>query len=270
MTDHQYPKGIIPLPFSIVTQSNGESKPNHKENIRLEEYKFLRTEHENNRKFVFERPLVIVIGMLAAIINIKASNNNTLILLPILFLIILWFNIWFTHNRVQSSSRIVAYIQLFHETQEYNVSWVGWENALLEYRKLICPKGNLKKLKILLKNEPESFDSSGFYSPIFFFHIFCGILFTPLILIQCGLLKKDFASIILQIETSPLIFLIIIVMSIFLIALLKYSPPKVKKAIVNERVTWEYVFKIRTWPYAAPSSNKPQGVMDRIVCLFKK
>jgi hypothetical protein len=58
--------------------------------IKSEEYKFLRQEHENNRKFIFERPLLIIGVTFASAITI--SDKNLLVLLPIPFLALLYLN----------------------------------------------------------------------------------------------------------------------------------------------------------------------------------
>jgi hypothetical protein len=109
--------------------------------VTIEEYKYLRQEHENNRKFGFERPLVIVAGMLAAAVSFKGQHLAVLALLPIPFLAMLWFSIWFTFNRVQNSARIVSYILLFHETQGTS-NWVGWETSLRQFRQWVKKSGN--------------------------------------------------------------------------------------------------------------------------------
>jgi hypothetical protein len=96
-----------------------------------EEYNFLRTELETNKKFVFERPLLIIgtgMAALGTLYDVKA-----ILLGPIPFLTILYFNLWFTENRLKSSARIVAYLQLVHETKQLVTP--GWESALRAYRR---------------------------------------------------------------------------------------------------------------------------------------
>jgi hypothetical protein len=115
-------------------------------NIQSEEYKFLRQEHENNRKFIFERPLLIVGATFASAITI--NDKSLLLLLPLPFLALLYFNIWFTHNRMESSARIVSYLQIVHEgVSKYK--WIGWENAVRLYRKWIyVSRKNKNELQI--------------------------------------------------------------------------------------------------------------------------
>ena len=65
------------------------------EKLMIEEYKVLRQEHENNRKFVFERPLILLATLLAAVANFKEPPSLAQEVLPLIFLTGLWFNLWF-------------------------------------------------------------------------------------------------------------------------------------------------------------------------------
>lgn len=141
--------------------------------LMVEEYRFLRQEHETNRKFVFERPLLIVTAALAAALGL--SEKGTLGLLPIPFLSVLAFNLWFTFNRLESSARIVAYIQLFHEGDLRRLPWIGWENALRQYRRWVSRLGSDRLKEPQLNDETRQFGSMAFYGPIFFFHVSLGI-----------------------------------------------------------------------------------------------
>ena len=121
-------------------------------------------ELETNKKFVFERPLLIIgtgMAVLGTLYNVKA-----ILLGPIPFLTILYFNLWFTENRLKSSARIVAYLQLVHETKQLITP--GWESALREYRKAKV-EGAADKLAV-----NTEYDNLGFYSPIFHFHVWLG------------------------------------------------------------------------------------------------
>ena len=77
---------------------------------------------------------------------------------------------WFSVNRLQSSNRIVAYIQLFHEADR-KYSWVGWENALRLHRIWLkrCP-GGLAEVRGGY-SEIKQYDNLSFYKPIFILHI---------------------------------------------------------------------------------------------------
>ena len=129
-----------------------------------DEYNSLRSELETNKKFVFERPLFIIatgMAILGTMYDVKA-----IFLAPIPFLAILYFNLWFTQNRLKSSARIVAYLQLVHETRQLKTP--GWESALRSYRKTKTAMSNAK-LKV-----DTDYDNLGFYSPIFHFHVWLG------------------------------------------------------------------------------------------------
>jgi hypothetical protein len=65
--------------------------------IIAEEYKTLRDEHAANRKFIFERPIVIV-GVFG--FALRLSNPEYPEALTIALLIALLFNLWFTFNRL--------------------------------------------------------------------------------------------------------------------------------------------------------------------------
>ena len=109
------------------------------DDTKIEEYKSLRQEHENNRKFIFERPLLIVGATFASAMTV--ADKGFLVLLPIPFLALLLFNLWFTHNRAESSARIVSYLQLVHEGV-CPVNWIGWENSVRLYRQWIYKTAN--------------------------------------------------------------------------------------------------------------------------------
>jgi hypothetical protein len=95
--------------------------------IRIEEYKSLIEEHKKNRSYIFERPLLIT-GTIAISIQYFCKTEISQFVL-LFILLIVCFNLWFTAHRFQSSARIVAYLQLFHE-REFKDKWIGWENAL--------------------------------------------------------------------------------------------------------------------------------------------
>ncbi len=214
--------------------------------IRTEEYKFLRQEHENNRKFVFERPLVIVGGTIAT--GFAFAEKGILGLLPLPFLLILWFNLWFTHNRLQSSSRIVAYIQLIHETNQ-NVPWIGWENALREYRNWIHREE--KYHKSLSIDDIKQSDNMTFYKPIFYFHLINGIIFTIIFLMQSEQIKRLSES---RVQLGDIFYLTIniIALIIFILGFIPYAPKKLKNETERKRHIWKDILKL-------PQSNKKNG-----------
>lgn len=208
-------------------------------NIKLEEYKFLRQEHENNRRFVFERPLVIVVGMLGITAGLQGTSNDLLGLLPLPFLAILWFNLWFTYNRLLSSARIVSYIQLVHDKD--GALWLGWESSLRKYREWIHKK-NRKQVTDPGTGKSQA-DSMMFYQPIYYFHVFMGVLTTALLLLQCGIFSRFFID---KIVTTDKYWIIIniVALTIFLIAVTPYKPSKVRYQIERKLAIWIEVFEL--------------------------
>ena len=173
----------------------------------IEEYKSLRDELRINRGFVFERP-ILILGAAATFAAASARSENffAIALLPIPFLLALWFNLWFTVNRLMSNSRIIAYIYLFLEVNsELKDKWKGWENALVAWRdhnyyprpeswngvlrkstsrgskSADIQSGSPESLSKLGKAEtptPRPEDPMGFYPPIFSFHRSSAVLVT--------------------------------------------------------------------------------------------
>jgi len=96
-----------------------------------EEYQSLRQELLESKRYVFERPLLIAAAGIAAL---GAFRETQAAPVPLIIAGLLLFNLWFTVNRLQSASRIVAYIQLALEPQPH-AHWRGWETSLRAYRK---------------------------------------------------------------------------------------------------------------------------------------
>jgi hypothetical protein len=113
------------------------------------EYESLRNELNENRKYVFERPLLIF--SVACIFFDYVSKTDYVMLFPCLIILLLLFNLHFTANRLNSSARIIAYIRLFIEKNQ--PSNYQWETFLNAYRL----KGENKGLK--------------YYPVIYYFHI---------------------------------------------------------------------------------------------------
>ena len=194
------------------------------ENHYSDEYHFLRTELETNKKFVFERPLFIIatgMAILGALYEAKV-----IILAPIPFLAILYFNLWFTQNRLKSSARIVAYLQLVHETKHLKTP--GWESVLRIYR----------KTKIALSNDElkvdTDYDNIGFYSPIFHFHVWLGAFLAAAM--NVGALASQWKSL-----NAVLITLFIVnVVSIlaYVAAAFKFPLKEIHGGIERDRLRW--------------------------------
>ena len=137
--------------------------------IRTAEYESLRQEMLQNKKYVFERPLVIIgaVGLAAA----QLSGTPAAVTLPVLLVALLWLNLWFTANRLRSTARIVAYVGLVLEVPERE--WIGWENALRLHRVWtkthpIKDQGELIRLHLDPKAIP---DAMMFYPILLWLHV---------------------------------------------------------------------------------------------------
>lgn len=146
----------------------------------IEEYRSLRQELEVNRRFIFERPLLVVGGTLAATLGLSEKSVGGLLAVP--FLIVLAFNLWFTFNRMQSNARIIAYLQLVHEGTDRR-QWVGWENALRMYRIWQFRAQTLDPKSWYAPDKGQS-DRIEFYKGIFRFHLALGFGVTALLILQ--------------------------------------------------------------------------------------
>jgi hypothetical protein len=204
--------------------------------IRGEEYRFLRQELEMNRKFVFERPLLIVTATLTAAITLTQRELLGVLSLP--FLALLAFNLWFTFNRLESSARIVAYIQLVHESDKFSA--VRWETALRAYRQwcFLVKKGKAESPEIT--PEIRQYDSMAYYGPIFYFHLFLAVLVALMLLIRTGL-PQTF----MNLRAGAMDWLILGLNGVLLLAFglcsSKFRPSKLHHSIEWKRV-WESVF----------------------------
>ncbi len=121
------------------------------------EYEALRNELDGNRKYVFERPLVITTA--AFLIFGYASDSDFIMLFPPVIIYLLLFNLKFTKNRLESSGRIIAYIRLFIEKR--NSENFQWETFLAKYRHA----------------NPKEENGLRYYPIIYWFHMISSMLF---------------------------------------------------------------------------------------------
>ncbi len=140
------------------------------------ERQYLRDEIASNKRLVFERALVIVAAGLAASLLPKDAKGIQLIGIPTIGA--LAFNLWFTVNRLTSNSRIVAYIQLFHES-ERELPWVGWENALRLHRLWLSHPERIESARSQY-GAVKQYDNLSFYKPIFALHLTMALLVAAL------------------------------------------------------------------------------------------
>ena len=137
------------------------------------EHELLRAEMDLNRKYIFERPLLIVAGGITAAATLRELVGFEV--LPLVFIVLMGFNLWFTHNRLQSNSRIVAYMQLVHTPEGIDL-WRGWEAALRDFR-------NTDRRPPQRRSGVDS-NENRFYGPILTFHVLAVVLTTGFLLAQ--------------------------------------------------------------------------------------
>lgn len=200
-----------------------------KMNVRIAEYESLRQEVLQNKKFVFERPLVLIgaTGLAAS----QLSSNPAALILPALLIALLFLNLWFTVNRLKSTARIVAYICLVLESSEK--VWIGWENALQKYR--LWMKANTQKAQ---KNFISSqCNLEGVSDTMWFYHI---LLWLHIVPVCVGLLVSSLYAIVNPGLSEIVGFVLTLVLSIiFSIACVyQFHPNKMCGLIDIQRVVW--------------------------------
>lgn len=198
--------------------------------MRIEEYGTLRNELLQNKQYVFERPLLIITA--TGVAAVQLSDEPSVLLLPVLLIIILLINLWFTVNRLKSIARIAAYIAVVLESAPQ--AWIGWESALREHR--IWMKGHndpKKRKKILAKHiQDEAIpDAMMFYGPLFFLHVA-----TVLVAFAVSAIALAEAQGATQIGTFIAAFVATCVFSGYCIG--PYQPNKMKDLIEVQRAIW--------------------------------
>ncbi len=203
--------------------------PEYENLIAQEERKFLREELVANKKFLLERPLVIAGAALA----LSAKPMTVVGLMAFLFLAALLLNLWLTWNRLRNSARIIAYVQLVHEVDPC-CGWIGWENALRAYRTWL---GNNSVLD-LKKYAPsqKQYDSMGFYSPIWWFHLVAGIALTAILLVP--FLADEKLPVSWSWEGAIPVLSNLACLLVFVVWLFRYSPRAARHGIEYEREIW--------------------------------
>jgi len=198
-----------------------------------QEYQSLRNELIQNKRHVFERPMLTVVALFAAT---RFIAEKYLPFLPLVAIILLIFNLWFTATIIRSLARIAAYIQVFLEPgKEHN--WIGWETYLRLQRKWINKNSKEKRDKILKKQMDEYAipETLLYYQPLYYFHI-------VFILISMGF---SFALAFKNLDTTSIISLIItgVVIIYFFIQNSKFKPFNIISLIEEYKVICEEVLK---------------------------
>lgn len=219
----------------------------------VEEYKALQEEHRNNRKLIFERPMLIVgVGGIVAQCAGKPEFAE-IVLAAALFT--LAYNLWFTWNRLQSDGRIVAYIQLVLEPWS-RYEWIGWESALVRYRNYrhrlatdqqpaerpAEPAGDNGAPSPDGDEADKELQSLRFYTPIYVLHWTIALLTTCTAIIILSA-KTD-------VQTWIAFGVFLVSLGAFIAAVLKASPRKLQKGFHDEWQVWTAVL-------AQVSDSKP-------------
>jgi len=205
--------------------------------MRVEEYGTLRNELLQNKQYVFERPLLIITA--AGVAAVQLSDEPSVLLLPVLLIILLLINLWFTVNRLKSIARIAAYIAVVLESAPQ--AWIGWESALRKHRIWIKRHDSEKRKKILaghIENEAIP-DAMMFYGPLFLLHVA-----TVLIAFAVSAIALAEAQSATQIGSFIVAFVVTGVFSGYCIG--PYHPNKMKDLIEVQRVIWIEVLRIKT------------------------
>jgi hypothetical protein len=203
--------------------------PDERSKAMQTEIQFLRVEIELNRKYIFERPFIILAGAFAA-----AATLHSLVgydALPMLFTILMGFNLWFTYNRLQSSSRIISYLQVVH-TPGGESRWIGWEAALNNFRHSdVVPPALAFRL--------ARRQSNRFYGPILYFHLLVVALISGFILAQTYPTGIDFGR--LSFGRRAALLLDAVSLTGFLVLTWYVRPSTVTHSIEQTREVWEHV-----------------------------
>ena len=205
----------------------------------VDEYKVLRDELQVAKKYIFERPMLIVA---TGVVGFRVDEAEYFPVFPVIVAALLLFNFWFTANRLMSAARIVAYIQLELEERCYG-RWVGWETCLHEYRIWISKleKSQYEERRRNVETElkkAKALDALMYYPPIYWLHIgFMGATFaiaiTFLVLMSCS----DTTWI--SVSSATLVFIFSV---LFVVYMRKYNPAKLQKMIERNRIIWMNVF----------------------------
>jgi len=233
---------LTPVAWRQTKQNNTPSSSSECEFER----NYLRAEIDSNKKLVFERALLIAGAGFAATLFPENAEGSELLGFPIIGA--LAFNLWFTVNRLKSNSRIIAYIQLFHESKTDHC-WIGWENALRQYR---IWDSNCKDEKHAAEErfkQIKQYDNLSFYNAILAFHLSMAAAVAGLMCYRAWALKSDIVSWTLKSdivseEVGIIVFCgiyLVTVIVFFLWARLEFSPDEVKDAIEKNRIRWAAV-----------------------------
>lgn len=197
-----------------------------------QEYDTLREELNQSKKYVFERPLLIV-GVGVALMSTEGGEYAAV--LPALLTGLLLFNYWFTVNRLMSSARIVAYIQI---VLERGTVWEGWETSLRKYRIWLKDDPKAKKLTVERElNQKAVPDALMYYTPIYQIHI---------ALVVCCLIAGSLQTVrqsnAINLAATVVLVLLAIVFALYC---LKWKPSRMRSLIERNIVIWNHALEIQ-------------------------
>ncbi len=207
------------------------------------EYVTLREELLQAKRYVFERPLVIVALGFGAITTLEVGYMGAMALVSASLIL---FNFWFTVNRLMSAARIIAYIQLELEGGSDD-TWVGWESCLRYYRKWLKldPEGAKKRVDTEVDKNAIP-DAMMHYPPIYYLHV------------ALMLATAIWAITVTAMSFSPVNVLcsacVVILAAVFSLESLKHRPSIISSLIERNRVIWRHVFEHMQENGAKPSA----------------
>jgi hypothetical protein len=206
------------------------------EKIRCQEYDILREELNINRQFVFERPLLIVGVSFAALAGVSKESALLLQGLILFSLLLLFFNLWFTFNRLNSNARILGYLRVVHESTE-NVLRPGWESALSLQRTWLATKAQVYKSIEESCRGLKMHDANRFYVGLFLFHLLMGGLALVLGLLSLSTLGTPYSGLLLEVAAVAVYVVGIIV------ALKSWNPYRPKNSLEVQTRVWQEVLR---------------------------
>ena len=201
-----------------------------------QEYETLRSELLASKAYVFERPLLLAGVGAALLVGLEPEFLPPGVAGVVVLLI---FNFWFTQNRLFSSARIVAYIQLEHEEAALG-RWVGWETCLREYRRWIrtVEKDRAKRNELIDSRLDKEAAPRAlmYYPPIYQLHVAFVVL---------GIIATATTAFNSRQPADLLAAFGVLALSVpFAINAVRRRPSRMRLLIERNRVIWENVFRV--------------------------
>jgi len=213
------------------------------------EYDSLRQELLGAERYVIERPLAI--AALAAAVGLKVFDKPQYIALTIAVSVITFLNLRFTVNRLESSCRIVAYIQLVLEPSA-SCPWIGWETSLRKYREWIKRKGGKREAaeyatEQLSKASSPTPTTPMYYEPVYWFHVVL-MAFSVLPLAGLALFKVLAIAGLALFKQETALWALSLIAAVglgiwSLVYFLSHRPKHHSYSIERNLVIWQEVFK---------------------------